>query len=347
MMILWSSAQTSNTESVVQMLFQLLGWKFATDGDKAGVFASAFSALGVHINLEKFAYGKVEFSNTEKRTIELSEAIEAMLSRGTMTVLESQKLRGRMQFADGQLFGRLGRLCMRAVTQHAFPFKSKQMAEPTRDALRRFNIFLRFSEPRILQLTSDNVWKIFTDACYEPQSKNWVCGLGGVLADPFGNLKEYFSVQLSKQQLLDLGADLKKTIIFEAELLALVLAFSVWRSYLPTSALVCFIDNNSARDVAISGSGRNAVASSLVEFMLKLEMALNVTPWYARVPTASNIADEPSRGDVEVLKAKGIVAVQTELELNDIFVVLSELAVKRGSTVHGDAALTNLTSDIG
>ena len=119
----------SNTESVVQMLFQLLGWKFATDGDKAGEFATAFSALGVHINLEKFAYGKVEFSK---------------LSRGTMTVLESQKLRGRMQFADGQLFGRMGRLCMRAVTQHAFPFKSKQMSEHTKDAMRRFNVFLKF-----------------------------------------------------------------------------------------------------------------------------------------------------------------------------------------------------------
>ena len=152
--------------------------------------------------------------------------------------------------------------------------------------------------------------------------------------DPFGNLKEYFSVQLSEQQRFDLGADVKKTIIFEAELLALVLAFSVWRSYLPASALVCFIDNNSARDVAISGTGRNAVASSLVEFMLKLEMSLNLTPWYARVPTSSNVADEPSRGDVKVLDAKGIRAVQSDSELNDIFVVLSELADKRGSTGH-------------
>ena len=285
----------NNTESVVQMIFQLLGWKFAVDGDKANSFSHAFSALGVHINLEKFAYGTVEFSSTEKRTAELSEAIEAILARGTMTVL-----------------------------------KGSRLEEATRDALRRFTIFLKFSEPRVLQLTSDNVWKIFTDACYESQSKTWACGLGGVLVDPFGNLKEYFSVQLSEQQRLDLGANVKKTIIFEAELLALVLAFSVWRSYLPASALVCFIDNNSARDVAISGSGRNAVASSLVEFMLKLEMSLNLTPWYARVPMSSNVADEPSRGDVEALNAKGILAVQPDSELNDIFVALSELAVKRG-----------------
>ena len=37
-----------------------------------------------------------------------------------MTLLEAQKLRGRMQFMNGQLFGRLGALCMREVTNHAF-----------------------------------------------------------------------------------------------------------------------------------------------------------------------------------------------------------------------------------
>ena len=80
------------------------------------------------------------------------------------------------------------------------------------------------------------------------------------------------------------------------------------------------------------------MASSLVEFMLKLEMSLNLTPWYARVPTSSNVADEPSRGDVKVLDAKGIRAVQPDSELNDIFVVLSELADKRGSTGHREKA---------
>ena len=34
---------------------------------------------------------------------------------GAMSLLESQRLRGRMQFADGQLFGRIGHLWLRAV----------------------------------------------------------------------------------------------------------------------------------------------------------------------------------------------------------------------------------------
>ena len=77
---------------------------------------------------------------------------------------------------------------------------------------------------------------------------------------------------LNHEQLELLGSETKKTIIFEAELLALVLAFSVWRDYIRAMSLICFVDNNSARDVAISGNGRNIAANCLIEFLLKLEM---------------------------------------------------------------------------
>ena len=87
----------------------------------------------------------------------------------------------------------------------------------------------------------------------------------------------------------------------------------------------CFIDNNATRDVAISGAGRNIVANSLVEFLLKLEMTSNVTPWYSRVPSPSNISDEPSRGEVEALVEQGVDRVGAAVELSDILVVLREL----------------------
>ena len=59
-----------------------------------------------------------------------------------MGVLDALKLRGRMQFADGQLLDGLGKLYMRAVVMHAFPFRGDKLASTTRDALRRFALFL-------------------------------------------------------------------------------------------------------------------------------------------------------------------------------------------------------------
>ena len=53
--------------------------------------------------------------------------------------------------------------------------------------------------------------------------------------------------------------------------------------------------NNSARDVAISSSTRSKVAATLLEELCSVEEASRARTWYARVPSAANVADEPSR----------------------------------------------------
>ena len=127
-----------------------------------------------------------------------------------------------------------------------------------------------------------------------------------------------------------LGVSTKKTIIFEAELLALVLALAMWRYKLEGIPVVCFVDNNSARDVAISGTGRNETARALIGFLLKLEMAACTAPWYARVPTPSNVADEPSRGCTGPLEEKGISRLDPTEELQQVLEALGEATVKVG-----------------
>ena len=196
--------------------------------------------------------------------------------------------------------------------------------------MERFTIFLEHAGPRRLHITSGESWFIYTYACYEPGEGAWQCGLGGVLVGPTGATLSFFSVCLSKSQRDLLGAKLKRTMIFEAELLALVLAFAVWRDRLDAVPLICFIDNNSARDLAISGAGRNLVAKALIGFLLKLEMAVCASPWYSRVPTPSNIADDPSRGEVQPFLSQGVEQLDPTEALGHILEVLSDAADKEG-----------------
>ena len=138
----------NNTSMSVCLLFKLLGWKFAEEGDKAEGFSSEFGALGIRIMLNDSAAGLVEFANTDKRSEELICTINAILSKGSMTLVEAQRLRGRMQFMDGQLFGRLGKLCMREVTNHSLTPNMTKLCKRTADAMRRFAIFLEHANPR-------------------------------------------------------------------------------------------------------------------------------------------------------------------------------------------------------
>ena len=41
---------------------------------------------------------------------------------------------------------------------------------------------------------SGDAWLVFTDACYELDSQDWPCGLGGVLVNPGGQVESFFSI---------------------------------------------------------------------------------------------------------------------------------------------------------
>ena len=73
--------------------------------------------------------------------------------------------------------------------------------------------------------------------------------------------------------------------------------------------------------------GRNEIANWLIDFLLKIEMHNFITPRYGRVPTLSNVADEPSRGEVWRLLQKGAAQRDPSNKLVDILTVLRENTV--------------------
>ena len=283
-----------NRESTVDLLFQLLGWKYAIDGDKSQEFGHSIRALGINILLPNFNKGFVEFGNTERTVTELVGCIQSILEADRLSLQDAQRLRGRMQFSDGQIFGRLGRLCMRAVTQHAYSLKGPKLSLECRVALKRFADFLRFPPPRKIQNATKRTWFVFTDACYEPTASSWRCGIGGIIFSPDGEPFQFFS-QVRRHRLNFLEALAKRLSSSKLSCLLLWWACRCGKS----APAVFYIDNNSARDVAISGSGRSRVVNCLIDRLLTSETNSSCFPWFARVPSPSNPADGPSRGDCD------------------------------------------------
>lgn len=286
--VVFSEAQSAgNTESSVALFFDLLGWRFARDGDKSKAFDYEFGALGIQVSLKNFSRGWVEFGNTDNRISEVCGIIDGVVASGELSYKDAIRLRGRLQFADGQLFGRLGKLCLKSITEHSLTSSCKKISHRCRILLAMFRKMMSSGKPRIISLASSSNWFIFTDACFEPNHPSWRCGLGGILVDSGGQPIQYFSLCLSDEQISDLGGDIKKTIIFEAEMIAVILAIKTWKEIIRNSMLVAFIDNNSARDIAISASGRSDSAMALIEILLRSEESGAFYPWYARVPSPS------------------------------------------------------------
>ena len=187
-----------NTELTVSAYFKLVGWLFAETGGKGLPFAEEFNALRVHVACQRSLHGVVEVGNTAKRVDELCSAIGDVLTRGHISSREATSLRGRMVFAEGQLFGRTGRLCLDVLNDHASEKSQGDLTAEDMVALKRFTDMLQARRGRCISNAAGLPWTIYTDACYEPTSKSWACGLGAILVSSDGVPAAMFSICLNE-----------------------------------------------------------------------------------------------------------------------------------------------------
>ena len=83
--------------------------------------------------------------------------------------------------------------------------------------------------------------------------------------------------------------------IYELELLPVLVSYICWRKHLANCQTVFYLDNDAARAGLTKALGATQQAEAVVHHVVSLESEICNKPWYGRVPTASNIADDPSR----------------------------------------------------
>jgi hypothetical protein len=145
----------------------------------------------------------------------------------------------------------------------------------------------RTAEPR----TSARPVLIFTDGACEDAG----VFIGGVIFPP-GGRPETFGAMLTEEARLALTSKVgQRQIIGQAEILPILVAKIIWKDYLENNKVICFIDNDSARLALIRGYSPVLASLHMVMKCAGLDAEGRSCSWYARVPTKSNIADEPSR----------------------------------------------------
>lgn len=157
---------------------------------------------------------------------------------------------------------------------------------------------LKQNLPREIQATNYKSVLIFTDACYERDDDDWPCGIGGVLCCDLGF--QFFSVPVNLRGRVASGEKRKKQIIFEAETLAAVTAFALWRPVVAGKRCVLFVDNEGTKFSLLKGTSENETVDLFAGFFTELEAGVHTYSWLARVPSKCNIADPPSRNDLSM-----------------------------------------------
>ena len=196
--------------------------------DKLLDHSSCCKALGILIDLRQASFGKVFFSNTDSRRSELLDALEEVLESGKLRPKDCERLKGRLQFASGQLFGRKAKSCLKTLGLHASK-KSHEINLATRNACEHLRDLLLEAVPREVRGSLGDVFHCFVDASFEPDEG--YSGVGGCLYSGTGEAVAWFGCKVdpdSLKLLLESGDAERSTAIYELECVAVAVALD-WR----------------------------------------------------------------------------------------------------------------------
>ena len=82
----------------------------------------------------------------------------------------------------------------------------------------------------------------------------------------------------------------------QAEILLVLFARKLWADVVRDRTALYFIDNDAARYGLIRGQSAEPQSMTMLTKFWDLDAREPTIPWFARVPSFSNPADEPSRG---------------------------------------------------
>ncbi|CAE7358765.1 unnamed protein product [Symbiodinium sp. CCMP2592] len=293
---LLSPSHTSDSATwATTALLDLLGWGHARMGkDTKGVpFAASFEVLGMSMQLDGVHRGRLTLQNKAGRIEQLVSLFQGFLDRGAITVHEAQVAHGLLNFSAGYVNGRALRLTCQELLR-----LTKASCPGSPKAIRSFCVnsieALRALSPRVLSVWDSRApIHIFTDGAWERGR----AGIGAVIFDTASGKSWTYEGLVPEPLILRWEADVGTQLICQIELYAVVCLRWALASTFDHRRLIWWIDNESARYGLIKGISDSPSMSSLIQAFALADSKAPPYSWYERVPSFSNIADGPSRGD--------------------------------------------------
>ena len=225
----------------------------------------------------------------------LATALCDIMASGKSSVTEMPATLGRLQFAEAQILGRTGKLALADLRSYETRAGTVTLDDHQIDALSVLRHRLMHAPPRsILASPAESPILVFTDGACEPSASGFTATVGGVLLMPSAGVKLVFGCHVPST-LVAQWAEGRKHVIGQIELYAVVLARVLWSKHLGNSRVIFFVDHSGVLSSCINGCSHD---TSWRKLLLHLEEADESAPclgWWHRVPSASNVADPPSK----------------------------------------------------
>ncbi|CAE6967752.1 unnamed protein product [Symbiodinium sp. CCMP2592] len=283
----------NNTQSTIKAALDLLGFSWAEDKDLP--FSHEAELQGVRVDLGTF--GVVKIGNKPDRAASIAAAMDSVLSEGRLDPKTLPFLFGRIQFAEGQLHGRLGRLALADLRACTMSSQAQALDATAVQALRHLRTRVLGGTPRIVPAcVGSRRSVIFTDGAYEPTNGSYPATVGGVLYhyDNGAWCTSYFACAIPLSVVQSWEALGKRHLIGPVEMYAVVCAREAWSKHLNMQRVTMYVDHSGVLASLVKGSSKDPLWRQLLLIFESCD-AEAMLPWFSRVPSASNPADPPSR----------------------------------------------------
>ena len=295
-----------SAQKALEGLMELMGWQIAEQEKKRLPFARTFAPLGVVVELDRADVGIVTIKNKEERLEELRKSLDEYKRRDGMTQAEAESLCGRLVFTEQFFCGKCGLLAMRVLRKWAKGFARTGLSQEMRWALDWIKYKVLAGRPRVIQFgEATRPILVFTDGAVEGETVT----MGGVLID--GTIVEAFGCDVPveyKAAWREHKQD--KQCIGQAEVLPVAVAKRTWSARLKGRRALYFIDKDSARYALIAMASPVMDTMRMLQDVAELDLESCAINWYARVPSAANVADGPSRLKFDEVLTLGGVMVE-------------------------------------
>ena len=249
--------------------------------------------LGVTYDLEQYLL-KIKKS----REKELFDEISMILEHEELSSGQAGKLRGKLMFGASQLWGKIGRAFLRALSDRQYSRRTADTAltPALLYSLYKWRTLVMHGPPRPIPSSGSRKTDvvIFTDGSApsanpkDPATEM----IGGVMFTREDSPKQFSSdvPKLIMQRWFP-----RKTQICMIELLAAVMAVQTFREEIRGKLVLLFIDSEPVEAALIKGYSAKEDVCELVGIFWELVLELRCSVYIDRVPTDSNPADNPSK----------------------------------------------------
>lgn len=295
------------------LLHELLRFHF--DFAKHEPWARSVVYTGVRTDWSRDSEGLVTVGVSRSRRDGVRLLIAEALASNSLSPAAASSLRGKARFCLCPVFGRVGLAAVHLLGQRQNCDSCSEVDEALREVLLFLDVVvdkLPDFEVRFRQTRVSPPVVVLSDASWET-NHSW---LGFLVLCPSGGA--FWAGSPTPTWLLDLLRHHKAagTYIGQLELAAAAAPyFSLPSSLWLRRPVMHYIDNQGACYSLIHGRARDADANRLV-FVTNMRIALlRCNVWYDYVPSASNIADLPTRLDARAFARLEAVARRIPLAL--------------------------------